>query len=137
MTRTFQREDLAWVAGFFDGEGYAGITKQKAYRHPRVSVSQKRPEPLLKIKRIMGFGTINGPYLGGPNRDRISYRYQVSSFEHAQAFGALIWTWLGSAKRNQFKSIMQRQWRPQFISTDGPCRLCEKRRFAKGLCSEH
>ena len=44
MTR---REDLAWVAGFLDGEGHYG---KKEYDYPFIVVVQVEREPLERRK---------------------------------------------------------------------------------------
>ena len=53
---------IAWAAGFFDGEGCVRVERiHNSYRKPfyrlRVSLSQKKVEPLLAIKQAWG-GTI-------------------------------------------------------------------------------
>lgn len=63
--------ELAWAAGFFDGEGCFkgartnGISDTK---YGRVSISQKDPEVLYRFKSAVGgLGSVNGPY--GKNGD--------------------------------------------------------------------
>jgi len=49
--------ELAYFAGFFDGEGCVGIKKPSNRRNchaPYISVSQVRPEVLLKLKAAFG-----------------------------------------------------------------------------------
>lgn len=57
--------DLAWCAGFFDGEGFIIIQKRKLKRgekiytghYLRIGINHVRPEPLEEIKRVLG-GTL-------------------------------------------------------------------------------
>lgn len=56
--------ELAYMAGFFDGEGYVGISSDKpawkkggVYYRMRVNVTQKDPTVLLNFKNIYG-GTL-------------------------------------------------------------------------------
>lgn len=57
--------DLAWCAGFFDGEGFVIIQKRKVKRgdkiytghYLRIGINHVRPEPLQEINRILG-GTL-------------------------------------------------------------------------------
>lgn len=44
--------DLAWAAGFFDGEGYFGVNDAHNRASPFVSVTQKRQMPLLKLQQM-------------------------------------------------------------------------------------
>jgi len=50
--------DIAWAAGFFDGEGCIQIRKSKTgnkmYYTLLVSIDNTDPRPLLDLKRIMG-----------------------------------------------------------------------------------
>jgi hypothetical protein len=52
---------LAWIAGFYDGEGSFSIvnTHQGRYQSPRISLYQKDPEPLREIQSILGMGHIS------------------------------------------------------------------------------
>ena len=102
-----KREDLAWVAGFFDGEGC--ITPRKY--HPKsggpstyyaqMCTVQNSLEVLEKCKRVTGIGHISGPqqklFLKGKTR----YQWQANGFEQIQALLAMMWEWLGTKKREQ------------------------------------
>lgn len=54
--------ELAWAAGFFDGEGYVNIQrrhqkyKDKSYRghYLRVGINHVAPEPLYEMQRLFG-----------------------------------------------------------------------------------
>ena len=57
--------ELAYMAGFFDGEGYVGISSDKpawknggVYYRMRVNVTQKDPTVLLSFRKIYG-GTLH------------------------------------------------------------------------------
>ena len=52
-------EDIAWAAGFFDGEGYLGIGRAGGSAFGiQVQASQKARKPLEKLTRIFGCGFI-------------------------------------------------------------------------------
>ena len=89
--------ELAWAAGFFDGEGSSGCYTGGL----SVTVVQKDRRALDRFQAVMGFGKVTGPW-GNGKRGYI-YRYQLSRFEHAQAAMALLWSRLGPAKREQFR----------------------------------
>jgi hypothetical protein len=46
-----------WIAGFFEGEGHAGIRSDKGMR-PLLNISQSNIEVLEEIQRQLGFGRI-------------------------------------------------------------------------------
>lgn len=56
------KTDLAWLAGFFDGEGCVSLRIDDNIAHqPRVTITQfgdEGYETLLEVKRIVGFGSI-------------------------------------------------------------------------------
>lgn len=59
-------KELYWAAGFFDGEGYIGVTTQrsKGYEHHRIacSIAQTTLEPLQRFQLAVKAGSIYGPY---------------------------------------------------------------------------
>lgn len=95
------REDLAWVGGFYDGEGSCGtVNNGKKARFVTIRITQKNPELLVKIQELFGFGSVVGPY---GETGKQSYRFGLSNFEHCQAFMAAIWGFIGTDKRKQFQ----------------------------------
>lgn len=51
-------EDLAWAAGFFDGEGCISTNGKGIVR---IQVTQNRIEPLLRFREIVQVGSIQKP----------------------------------------------------------------------------
>ena len=98
------REELAWAAGFFDGEGCTGYANQhtnKRRGHAYLSVAQAERYPLERFMAAVGFGAIHGPVLMENRKPKWNYR--IDSFEKVQTVIALLWTWLGPTKRAQAK----------------------------------
>jgi hypothetical protein len=85
-------EELAWMAGFFDGEGCINIhfSNKNGCTTLRAGVSQKFPEPLERIQLLMG---------GNLYKDRAGY-VLVFNGKKAEAFLASILPWL-FVKRTQ------------------------------------
>jgi hypothetical protein len=56
------RSVVAWIAGFFDGEGSiirhrrAGMAHTRKPWRPRITITQKDPTPLLWIQEVLGMG---------------------------------------------------------------------------------
>ena len=76
--RPMTKVELAWAAGFIDGEGTFYTTKRqqvltekgyrtKAYPYFRLSVAQKDRRVLNKLKSIVG-GAISGPFHYPPSK---------------------------------------------------------------------
>jgi hypothetical protein len=98
----FDREELAWAAGFFDGEG---STYLKVYATGRVeirmAVAQTDPRPLVRFRNAVGIGSVNGPYERQNKTHKPNYEYRPDTFEHMQAVIAMLWHWLSEPKREQ------------------------------------
>ena len=76
-------EDLAWAAGFFDGEGCtSGGTN---VRCPVIIIGQVHREVLEKFLMVLGVGTIYGPYEDHRwEVPKIRYQYHATGFEETQ-----------------------------------------------------
>ena len=104
----FDTHELAWAAGFFDGEGctvayeYTPKDQIKPYRVISLSVSQVNVHPLERFhKAIIGLGVINGPFIPKQGQVKPQYKYRVSGFERVQAIISMLWPWLCDNKRKQ------------------------------------
>lgn len=104
---TIEREELAWAAGLFDGEGYVGINiTQGKYPVLRVELSQKDRRVLDRFQAAMGgLGTI---YLVRRQKGNPYFNWHTGKFESAQAVIAFIWQWLSPVKRKQAKEALLR-----------------------------
>lgn len=102
------REELAWAAGFFDGEGHTKVMHpvrrygNKPTTRLQLSIAQVSKETLEKFKSAVGsLGKIYGPYGPYKQNQKPYYQYTTTTYEEAQAVIAMLWHWLGSIKRNQ------------------------------------
>jgi hypothetical protein len=107
------REELAWAAGFFDGEGSTcksrkidGRTDGRSAWAIRVSVGQKEREPLERFQRALGFGAIY-THTSNNASGLIMHYWNATSLEEAQAVMAALWIFLSGPKRSQFVAIME------------------------------
>lgn len=104
------REELAWAAGFFDGEGYIGCIKnfsrESSYRALRITVTQNKREPLDRFLSACGFGTIRICDNASVHSRHPRIVWEVSSFESVQATVALLWNWLSLPKQTQIKKAL-------------------------------
>lgn len=100
------REDLAWAAGFFDGEGHIGLATtgaKKLNRHLHIQVVQTEEGPLERLQTIIG-GKLYGPY---PHGKRKPYKQlHIDKFEDVQHVVCLLWPWLSRPKREQVKNAL-------------------------------
>jgi LAGLIDADG-like domain len=105
------REELAWAAGLFDGEGTIGLNQ----RHISMSMAQVNPEVLLRFQAAVGgLGHVYGPYQRQEKTHSQWWVFCPTSFEHTQAIVAMLWTFLSSPKKEQIsKTFKQFEERPR------------------------
>lgn len=110
--------ELAWAAGFFDGEGSTGtsvgarrkqINGRLRYTGLRLTISQVDRQVLDRFRAAVRVGSVTGPYGNGEKRQP-AYRFSTNSFENVQAVVAMLWKWLGPIKRQQAKHALV-EWR--------------------------
>ncbi len=105
--------ELAWAAGFFDGEG--STFNLQARRYPKISISQngpieRPPDVLVRFRQaVLEIGDLDGPI---HDQGRIKWHYFVDGHDLVQAVIALIWPWLGEVKRVQAVAAL-REYREQ------------------------
>jgi hypothetical protein len=106
---------LAWAAGFFDGEGTVGADQDPRtgrYRAINMEIPQSSangvPDVLVRFREIIGVGNISGPHEPRSPWSRLPrYRWLSGGLDNAEAVSALIWPWLGSVKRAQFENAIR------------------------------
>ena len=106
------REELAWAAGFMDGEAHFGLvtTNRKTQnKHIHISVCQTEDGPLERLQKVLGCGTIYGPYKTkkSDGSARKPYKqFHINTFERVQHTVCLLWPWLSAPKRAQAKRML-------------------------------
>lgn len=99
------KENIAWAAGFFEGEGcfYAHKSKPRldgtTYIRVDASLAQKDRSLLYKFRDIIGFGIIC-------NEDRSGCGYwKTSKKNDAKKLFELLKPWLSDRRKNKYKEI--------------------------------
>jgi hypothetical protein len=75
--------DLAWAAGFMDGEGYFGITRDRSCKigwRAWVACSNTKPASLLRLKDVFGCGRVSRVTRTRPV-DKIIYRWEPTTIK--------------------------------------------------------
>jgi hypothetical protein len=105
-TGEINREELAWAAGFFDGEGNIGAHRANGkYWHLRMHVSQTELEPLDRFRAaVLGLGSIHLRQRESKSHygSKPIYEYRTNAFQEVQAVMAMIGPFLSGPKRRQF-----------------------------------
>lgn len=112
--RILFREELAWAAGFFDGEGCVYLSKMNKQKNAPKSIhfdiAQIDPYVLERFKKAINLGKVYGPYNNKTKRNpnsRPYWRYTICGFEKCQAAVAMLWEWLSPIKREQATNALQ------------------------------
>jgi hypothetical protein len=98
--------ELAWAAGFFDGDGWAALVRdrKRGRGQPHAQINQAGPDGmpgvLVRFRDAVGVGRIAGPKVEEGRQDL--YWWVASSRSDVRRTGELIGPWLSSEKRGQF-----------------------------------
>lgn len=107
VTRTgATREDLAWAAGLFEGEGCITIGERNATRrrHPICQLNMADEDVVRRLHTVLGVGTVRMRKYQPVKKDQWVWR--VSSFEDAQYVIAALWNWLGARRKNRALEVL-------------------------------
>ena len=107
---TVCREELAWAAGFFDGEGHTTVYPDKGkYLQIKIQIAQIDRQVLDRFQNaVLGLGYINGPYYSKQSNKKPEYRFCAGSFEHVQAIIAMLYGFLSPVKQEQCLQVLKR-----------------------------
>lgn len=97
--------DLAWAAGFFDGEGWAAFQDRGTRARINQAGPDGVPQVLLKFQRIVGVGRIDGPLLKEGKQPL--YYWEATSRADVAHVAELIGPWLCPVKRAEFKGALR------------------------------
>lgn len=122
--------ELAWAAGFFDGEGSARCTQTTEGRRLDISIGQIHREPLERFHQAVGgIGVVCGPYIKGSSRQPMFF-YKTYGWRDAKAVFALILPLVCSIKRDQIEAAIhlfdERPLKRQAPSRDGTYSICQR-----------
>jgi hypothetical protein len=94
----WKAEDIAWVAGVFEGEGT--IRVRRGNYGAQISIRMDDEDVIRRIHRIMDFGNFYElPERRANGRLITQYNYQIASAEHVCAFLAAVWRFLGNRRK--------------------------------------
>lgn len=100
MTTLWTREDLAWAAGLFEGEGYITYGQQHSDSvRLRLGLNITDEDVIRQFHKIVGVGTLSGPHVRPGSHHKPIWTWYASSFEAAQALIAAFYPWLHSRRR--------------------------------------
>ena len=99
--------EIAWAAGFFDGEGCITHGRRHADGSVplRLALNQVDRRPLDRFAQILG-GSVKGPYtLKGKNVTKNASPYYALEYHNAEEVLILLWPYLSDPKREQAERV--------------------------------
>lgn len=123
------KTDLAWAAGFFDGEGWIGCNTYKRTSRAlqiRAQISQKDRRVLDRFAAALGVGKVYGPYTHGRGAAELRYSYSANGRPAVTHIIAELWPYLGDVKREQAMLALARydESRPAGTTPEGEHTHC-------------
>ena len=99
--------ELAWAAGFFDGEGHVSIAKPKPRQRGRAvcRVNQICREELDRFQRAVGVGVVSGPYGPYSGNRRPQWCWIANTVEEIGRVASLLRPYLCSRKLADFDRV--------------------------------
>lgn len=95
--------ELAWVAGFFDGEGYTGARKTKYGTYQlQLQIQQKGREPLDRVCEILG-----GKVYTLKSRPGI-FKWSLHKKQAVKNALGLLWPYLTKVKKEQANKALRK-----------------------------
>ena len=115
---TINREELAWAAGFIDGEGCFGFYtytqkgRSTLYGMIKLEVVQVDRRALDRIQKAIRVGNVTGPYDRKNPKWTPIHHLQVYGIEDITIAAHLLDPWLGPVKRDQAATAIAQyhQW---------------------------
>jgi hypothetical protein len=107
MTET----EIAWVAGFLEGEGSFGVySRRSGYRYLLLQVSSTDRDVLERLRSVVGHGSICGPVNQKHPRNRSTwspeYRYSTSSTTKLPVLLNAILPYMGERRASKIREMM-------------------------------
>lgn len=103
-----KKTELAWFAGFFEGEGSVRLStclrksNGRRYGAPVLDIVQVNKEPLIRALSIFPEGKIYGPYDRNKKNKSPYFRFVVNGKDRVEAVFNAIKSHLSTRRTNQF-----------------------------------
>lgn len=104
------RENLAWAAGLFEGEGSFSYQRRGQYMTIQVELGMTDEDRVRRFHAVVGIGNVTGPHNNTKPHHKPIYRWKTGSFAGVQAIMAFMWPWLGPRRRNKAIELLTVYW---------------------------
>lgn len=102
--------ELAWAAGFFDGEGHisAKSNRQGPWLQLKLTIGQTDRQVLDRFQKAVGLGRVYGPYPTLKPEWNPIYEYSVQSKGDVEVVVQLLLPYLSPVKKEQCLGAFQK-----------------------------
>lgn len=98
-TNNWTRENLAWAAGFFEGDGSVGVYSDGS-PHGHLQICQKVPEALETFRDIVGTGAIRF------HKSRNYHVWQEGRKRATYAVAVALYPWLSNRRQERIRDLI-------------------------------
>jgi hypothetical protein len=102
----WSREDLAWCAGIFEGEGSFSFSRVGGRTYVKATVAMTDHDVVERFASTVGFGSVTYPYPPSWAGRKPKAVWSTHSFEKVQALAAATWPWLGARRRARVTELI-------------------------------
>jgi hypothetical protein len=141
MVRLMKSDDLAWIAGFLEGEGYfVTETSNRGYVRMRIGVTSTDLDVLEHLQRLVPKSCIQGPY--GPTRTSYGTKPHWKWILHARALvvelAEELRPLMGSRRQGQIDALLQMHTAHPVVRnrTPSPAEHGTRTRYGRGCRCE-
>lgn len=108
--------EVAWAAGFFDGEGSVFVTRKRNVKRTGreglvdvntvgISVCQVDRRPLDRFRAVVGGPNVRGPYKPKTANSNEYYRWQAEGRPSVHRVLVILWPYLSEPKKEQARRV--------------------------------
>ena len=102
------RENLAWAAGLFEGEGsFTFMMRDGKYGAIVAELGMTDEDRVRQFHKIIGVGNVTTHPKPLKAHWKTMHIWKTASFEGAQAVICMLWPWLGPRRRNRALELLR------------------------------
>ena len=102
-TSNWTRENIAWLAGLFEGEGCIQIDKHGFY----LTINMTDEDVLRRVQKITDSGSVTGPMFRSKNHKPL-WKWKVRWASESYALLVAIWPYLLSRRQTKATEALKR-----------------------------
>jgi hypothetical protein len=110
----YSTDEIAWAAGFFEGEGSFTLNRGQQRPVPVVYVSQVDPEPLERFARYLRLEPHGKQYREVRQGTRDIWRFRIHKYSEVQRVVDLLYPWLSPRRREQADRMLAEAGPPAY-----------------------